>query len=196
MSETENTQPTEREELEARANQLGIKFHPNIGDDKLREKVNAAISGEGTSEGDDVSEDTIDNGGQYSDDKAPDNESETARRKRKQLEASELVRVQVTNMNPNKKEWDGEMIAAGNRVVGTFKKYVPYNVPWHVPRVIYNVLRDRQCQVFVTERDDRGRQVRRGKQIQEFNVTVLPPLSKEELQELAQRQAMANGTNA
>jgi hypothetical protein len=50
--------------------------------------------------------------------------------------------------------------------------------------------------VFVTERDDRGRQLRRGKLINEFNIAVLEPLTKEELKDLAQRQAMAKGQAA
>jgi hypothetical protein len=115
---------------------------------------------------------------------------------RKQKEASELVRIQVTCMNPNKAEYDGEVFTAGNKVVGTFRKFVKFGVDYHVPRIIYNVLRDRKCQVFVTERDDRGRQLRRGKLINEFNIAVLEPLTKEELRDLAQRQAMAKGQAA
>lgn len=198
MSEDQTTQPTEREALEARAVQMGIKFHPNIGDDKLREKVNAALTSETESanDGGDATQANEDTGGEFADAKAPTNESENARRVRKQREAAELVRIRVTNMNPNKREYDGEIVTAGNRIVGTHKKYVPFDTEWHVPRVIYNVLRDRQCQVFVNEKDDRGRTVKRGKQIKEFSIEVLPPLSEQELKELAQRQAMASGKAA
>lgn len=189
MSDEQTIQTTEREELEARATQLGITFSPNIGDGKLRERVNAALTGQDTS---DTDEDT----GATSPAPAVGEESDNARRARKQREAAALVRVQVTCMNPNKREYDGELICAGNSVVGTFKKFVKFDVEYHVPRIIFNVLRDRECQVFVTERDDKGRSVRRGKQIKEFNVVELPPLTPEELKELAQRQAMREGKAA
>jgi len=73
---------------------------------------------------------------------------------------------------------------------------VKFGVEFHVPRIIYNVRRDLKCQVFVTERDDKGRQIRKGKQINEFNIAVLPPLTEQELKDLAQRQAMAKGQAA
>ena len=97
-------------------------------------------------------------------------------------------------MNPAKKEWEGEIITAGNSTVGTFRKYIPFNSDegWHVPRIIYNQLVSRQCQVFTTVKDNRGNKVRRGKLIREFAIEVMSPLTAEELQELAQRQAMSN----
>src|SRR5690606_32581434 len=120
-------------------------------------------------------------------------ESENARRLRKKREAEELVRIRVTCMNPAKKEWEGEIFTAGNSTVGTFKKYVPFNADdgWHVPRIIYNQIIQRQCQVFYSVKDERGNSIRKGKLIKEFAVEVLPQLTKEELQELARRQAMA-----
>jgi len=192
MSEDNAPQYDELEELKARADTLGIKYRKDITAETLRAKVKDALA-----EKESANEATgEDDGGEFADKNAPKEESEGARRKRKQLEASELVRIQVTCMNPNKAEWDGEMFTAGNRVVGTFKKYVPFGPEWHVPRIIYNTLRDRKCQVFVNERDERGRSVRKGKQINEFNIAVLPPLTEQELKELAQRQAMAKGQAA
>jgi hypothetical protein len=96
-------------------------------------------------------------------------------------------------MNPAKKEWDGEIITTGNSLVGTFRKYIPFNSDegWHVPQIIYNQLVSRQCQVFTTVTDARGNKVRRGKLIREFAIEVLPQLTPQELHELAQRQAMA-----
>lgn len=182
MSDETQSQDLQQDELatlKQRADQLGISYHPSIGVDKLKEKVNAKLSGEGGAE---AGTDTA---------TAP---SENKRRLNKRQEASELVRIQVTCMNPNKSEWEGEVFCAGNSVVGTFKKYVPFNVEWHVPRIIYNMIKQRQCQIFVTKKDERRRTVREGKLIREFNVAELPPLTKEELKDLAQRQAMANGT--
>ena len=98
-------------------------------------------------------------------------------------------------MNPAKKEWEGEIITVANNAVGTVKRYVPFNTEdgWHVEHILLEQLRERQCQIFVTEKDSRGNKVRKGKLIREFAIEVLDPLTEEELAELAQRQAMAKG---
>lgn len=169
--------PSELDSLKARADMLGISYHPSIGVDKLREKVSAAMAA--TSEQDKPTQ--------------PVAETENEARSRHVREASELVRIRVSCMNPNKKEWDGEIFTVGNSVAGTFKKFVPFNVEegWHVPRIIYNQLVERQCQIFVSHKDERGNSTRKSKTIKEFSVEVLPPLTAEELAELARRQAMA-----
>ena len=171
----------ELDALKARANLLGVKFHPSISLEKLREKVNAAVTSE-----DKVDEVT----------NAPsETKQETIGEKRKRLkaEALKLVRIRLTCLNPAKKEWDGEIITVGNSLIGSVKKFVPFNADdgWHVPHVIYQQLKERQCQIFYTATDARGNKVRKGKLIKEFAIEVLPPLTKEELDELARRQAMA-----
>lgn len=179
MSDFENEdlpQVDELTSLKARADLLGISYHPSIGVEKLREKINATIA---------PKEETAV--------VAEGAESEGQMRARLQREASELVRVRISCMNPFKKEWEGEIITTGNSVVGTYKKYVPFNTEdgWHIPRIIYNQLLHRECQIFVTTRDSRGNSSRKGKMIKEFAIEVLPPLTPEELAELARRQAMA-----
>ena len=168
--------------LKARADALGISYHPSIGVEKLREKVNAALK-----------KDEAPQEAPTADAK----ETESQRRNRLREEASKLVRIRLTCMNPHKKEWDGEFITAGNSVVGSFTKYIPFNADegWHVPHIIYEQLRDRECQVFVTVRDSKGNATRKGKTIKEFAIEVLPPLTEEELKDLAQRQAMAKSVD-
>jgi len=169
--------PSELASLKARADLLGLTYHPSIGVDKLREKVTAALAGE-PEEVKPVSAQV---------------ESEDDVRRRQKREASELVRIRVSCMNPNKKEWEGEIFSVGNSLVGTFKKYVPFNNEegWHVPRIIYNHLTERTCQIFVAMRDERGNTIRKSKTIKEFAIEVLPQLTSDELAELARRQAMA-----
>lgn len=185
MQENEELEVTQDEltTLKGRADLLGIAYHPSIGVEKLRAKVEEAISSSGSKDEPAATETK----------KVSGAETLSERRGRKRKEAAELIRIRVTCMNPNKNEWEGEIITAGNSVVGTFAKYVPFNIDegWHVPRIIYNQLIQRQCQVFTSTRDARGNTVRSGKMIREFNVEVLPPLTKEELAELARRQAMA-----
>lgn len=177
--------PDELTTLKARADRLGISYHPSIGLEKLKEKVNTTVTA--TEVKVETPEVTV-----------SAEESKEQRRKRKRLEANVLVRVRVTCMNPAKKEWEGELFTAGNSVVGSFTKYVPFNTDegWHVPQIILNQIQQRMCQIFVSSKDDRGNTVRRGKQIKEFNVEIMPSLSEEDLRNLAQRQAMANGTSS
>lgn len=175
MSDTAFQTQDELTALKARADLLGVPYHPSIGLDKLREKVNAVLV---------KPEDTAD---------APRVESEAAYRQRCMDEATKLVRIRLSCMNPNKSEWDGEILTVGNTIVGTHKKYIPFNAEegWHVPHIMYEDLKARECQIFVTRTDSRGNKVREGKLIKEFAIEVLPPLTAEEIKDLAQRQAMA-----
>ena len=173
----------ELDALKARANLLGVKFHPSISLEKLREKVNAAVTSDGAATSEEEAKDPAE----------PKQETIGEKRKRLKTEALKLVRIRLTCLNPAKKEWEGEIITVGNSLIGSVKKFVPFNADdgWHVPHVIYQQLKERQCQVFYTATDARGNKVRKGKLIKEFAIEVLPPLTKEELDELARRQAMA-----
>lgn len=171
--------PSELETLKARADQMGISYRSNVTVETLRKKVNGKLNGE-TGDNDEDGEE-------------PPAETENDRRNRLLQEAGKLVRIRVTCMNPQKRNHQGELFSCGNSVVGTHTKYVPFEEEWHVPQIILNQIKQRQCQVFYTERVD-GKAVKRGKVIREFAVEELPPLTEAELKELAQRQAMANGT--
>ena len=170
--------------LKQRAQTLGIKFHPSIGLESLRSKVSAALTGEDAEE---AAEEPVP--------EAPAAESHIQMRNRLHKEASALVRVRVTCMNPNKKEWKGEIFTASNSIVGTFRKYVQFNTEegWHVPQIILNMIKARQFQTFYTIKNERGVAVRKGKLVPEFAVEVLPPLTEKELLELSRRQALAGG---
>ena len=185
MQDTELTQD-ELATLKARADMLGISYHPSIGVEKLKAKIEAKLNDAPEENDEPEVKPPVE---------APVVAVETEGQKRQRLrkQAAELVRIRVTCMNPAKREWEGEIITAGNSAVGTFKKYIPFNADegWHVPRIIYNQLVERECQVFVTTKDGRGNSVRRGKSIKEFAIEVLPQLTQEELDELARRQAMA-----
>lgn len=176
-------QALELEGLKSKANLLGIKFHPSIGVEALREKIQAKLAETASPEEEEpaVAEEAKETPGQF--------------RARHRLEATKLVRVRVTCMNPFKKDIEGEIFTVSNSVVGTVKKYVPFNADegWHVPQIILNAMRERMCQVFVKEKTKNGVSVKRGKLIKEFNIEVLPPLTEDELHDLAQRQAMRGG---
>lgn len=168
--------------LKAKADLMGITYHPSIGYAKLLEKVQNALDGVKPEEPEQAVT-------------APTEDLEAKKRAIRD-NARKLIRVNITCMNPAKKDWESEIIAAGNSAIGTFKRCVPFNTVdgTHVEQIILDAMRDRMCQVFYTE-TIKGNKVRRGKQIREFAIEVLPQLTKEELQELARRQAMRAGSN-
>ncbi len=106
-------------------------------------------------------------------------------------EAMALERVIVTCKDPAKANWDGEIITVSNDVVGDVKKYVPYNLDegYHVPRIILNMLKDRKCTIFVNKKGRDGKYVQVAKTINAHSIEYLPPLTEEELTELAREQA-------
>lgn len=186
QNEEEIQMPDELTALKQRADLLGISYHPSIGLDKLRAKVNAAVEGE-------TPPDEVPDEDEVKEAEVP-KETEAAKRLRLRNEAAKLIRIRLTCLNPAKKEWDGEIITAGNSAVGTYKKFVPFqgaDEGWHVPYIIYQQLLHRECQIFVTTKDARGNKVRTGRMIREFAIEVLPNLTEEELKDLAQRQAMS-----
>lgn len=171
----------ELQTLKARADLLGIQYHPSIGLEKLKEKLSAAMS-DAPKEPEKVV---------IAVSAAQESESQMLQRMRD--EQLTLVRIRLSCMNPNKAEWQGELFTFGNTLIGAHTKFVPFNAEdgWHVPKALLDTLLDRQCQIFVTGKTKNGVSIRQGKLIKEFAIEILPPLTKEELQELAQRQAMA-----
>lgn len=211
--DTEYQEEDEMTVLKRRAQFLGIQFHPSIGVDKLREKVNLHLRKTSNSAETDVNEyegvptnekepqpikgqytfEELVNG--YADQQERIKMNKMQRRNEALKDANKLIRVRISCFNPNKRDWQGEIFTVSNSLVGTHKKYVPFNTPegFHVPQIIYQAIKERMCQIFVTGTDEKGNRTKRATQIPEFSVEVLPPLTKEELEELGRRQALANG---
>lgn len=175
---------TEIELLKERANKLNITYNAQIGVEKLKAKIEAKLNDTETGEdNDDV--DAVE---------VPKKLTKGQRKAKLRREATALVRVKVACMNPNKREWEGEIISAGNSAANQEKKYVPFNLDegYHLPKIIVNYLKEKECQIFVTTKDSRGNKSRKGKLIKEFAVEELPPLTKAEIADLAKKQAMGN----
>jgi hypothetical protein len=105
-------------------------------------------------------------------------------------EALKLVRVNITCKDPMKSTWDGEIISAGNDVIGDVKKFIPFNTEdgYHIPQIILNVLKAKDCTVFVRKKIN-GQSVNVGKQIKAYSFEYLEPLTTDELSILAEDQA-------
>ena len=167
---------SELELLKERADTMGIDYHPKIGAEALRKKINVVLdkptaSTEGTG--------TL-------------NQNKNAKRQALLKEATRLIRVVVLNQNPTKKEWRGEYLGVSNAAIGTIKRYVPYDVETHVEAVLVKQLKSRQMTRFYTELNENKQKVRKFRLVPEFSVSELEPLSKDELQQLADDQVKRN----
>lgn len=105
-----------------------------------------------------------------------------------EAEALKLVRVIVSPLDPSKRDYQGDIFSAGNAYIPTVTKFIPFNVEWFVPSIIVNAIKEKQMIKFTATRDGRGREVREHNLVRAYSVQELPPLTQEELQQLAESQ--------
>lgn len=200
----ETMEKSELEVLKERAKQLGIKFGGNVGVELLRARVNAVINGDADitdveEEDEDFEEDEQDlmasNTPKLNKKLAEKfGETENEKRERMRKEAFKLIRVRIQCMNPLKKALQGEVFTVSNSVVGTYRKFVPYNIEsedgWMIPQIMLNMLREKQFNNIQFEKKN-GLKIPKSRLVKEFAIEILPQITKEELKDLAQRQAMS-----
>lgn len=204
----DTTLPSELDSLKKRADLMGIKFHPSIGLEALRAKVNDTV----TTEGPVVQETTTmpDLGAVVASEQVvapqapapaavvaelPKPETESEKKNRLRREATKLVRIRITCMNPAKKKWAGDMFCVSNRNFGNIQRLVPFERDWHVEAVLLDMIRERQYLTFDAKKTKiSGIEVKEARYVPEFAIAILDPLTETELHDLAQRQAMASGT--
>lgn len=187
MSEdTTNTElPSKLDRLKQRADQLGISYSKAIKEDALSKKINDALEGK-TAEGLDKPAEVSINTGDRTSSRV---QTMAMKRQRAHKEANRLVRVVVTCMNPDKSAHEGEIFTFSNSQIGTIKKYVVYDAPYHVPQVILDMLENKKYRRTITKKNEKGRPVIRSKIVPEYGIKVLPPLGEKELKQIAARQA-------
>ena len=170
---TDVTPLSELEVLRNRADKLGIKYHHNTSIDTLRDKIKDVIG-------------------------APDdpNSSEVPTKSLREMlveQETALVRIRISNNNPQKKDLQGEVFTVDNAYIGTIRKYVPYgaamDVGYHVPNCILTMLREREFLRISTRKDSSGKTYVETRFAPEFSIEVLPPLTPDELATLAKTQA-------
>lgn len=194
--------PDELELLKERATLMGIKFSPNIGIDKLKERiedkmnppqeVNSAFTEHAREEYETIqTAERTAAAKQVAPLQKPTPLQEKMARRDKALK---LVRVRVANMNPVNSNLKGDIVSAGNSELGMIKKYVPFNAEqgWHIPQILLDVLQNKK---FMTHYEVKvgNKRIKRNKLIPEYSIEILPPLTPAELEALKQRQLMAQG---
>ena len=103
-------------------------------------------------------------------------------------EAMRLVRVQISCNNKAKAAYPGEIFSVRNAMIPEVKKFVQFNAPTHIPRILLNMLKERKCQVYKKIKDKYGNETSQAYLIPEYNIQELPPLSKGELEAIKKKQ--------
>lgn len=185
MSEDVQKPQDELTLLKQRAVQMGVAFSPNIGIETLRQRINDKMEGKEETETEPVGDEPV-VGSETEEDKL----TPAQYRQKKRAEALKLIRVRITNMNPQKTDLPGEVFTVANGIVGTVRKYVPFGgeaaeVGYHVPQIILNMLKRKKFYSTSTKRDNKGRPYQVKQERSEFAIEILEPLTKEELEKLA-----------
>ena len=183
----------ERSLLLQRARMMGLTVSNNIGLDKLKERIEDYMSN--------TVVDSVTAAVPLVDPTSKNTVVGKAPTLRQYLlnDALKLVRIRITNLDPKKKDLQGEIVTVANEHIGTVKKFVPYGEVtengYHVPNCIYNMLRRRKFLNIRTRRGKNGQEHIEQTWAQEFSIEVLPPLTEEELKKLATAQTAAGSVN-
>jgi len=108
-------------------------------------------------------------------------------------QALRLVRVKIQNLDPGDSVLSGAIISLQNKYTGKVAKYIPYGEEsengYHIPWMIYEHLKQWK---FPLRKEQKGGQfgVKTYKtvMVNKFSMDILPPLSLDELKELANHQ--------
>lgn len=196
-NKTEVTIPDELTLLKERADTMGVVYHPNIGIKKLKAKLEEKMSGvveDPTEAAEEM--DTIDSSQVVA--KAniftPGVKETPAQLKAKRKQdALSMVRIRVTCMNPIKGNMKGDIVCVGNSELGMIKKFVPFNAEqgWHVPNII---LQEMKAKRYMSHYEVKigNKKIKRNKLVPEYAIEIMAPLTSKEMNELKQRQIIAN----
>ena len=103
--------------------------------------------------------------------------------------ATRLIRCQIVNNNPNKQNHEGELITVCFSFMPKISRFVPFNKEaTHIENAIYKYLLTKKYNLPVI--DDKGNIKLR--ELNEYTITKLPPLTEAELKALAKAQSVRN----
>lgn len=175
--------------LKERANVMGVTFSNNIGIEALRKRIDDKLAGMNTDEVP-VAETNAFTGATT---KTEDGSKAATPTLRQYLfdENMKMVRVKITNLDPKKREWPGEIKTVANKYIGTVRKFIPFgdatDEGYHIPQCIYKMLKRCKYQDIKVVKKN-GKETVTSRWVSEYAIELLPPLSQEELRQLATAQ--------
>lgn len=177
-----------RDELKARAEELGLSYNSNIKTDALAELITNAENGltpeivAAAKEAEEVAKKLV---AEKPVEVVVENKAKTVGQVKAEARknAMKLVRCVVASMDKDKADLSGEIISCGNSMTGMIKKFIPFGKEWHVPTVILETLKDKKMLMTRDRRTDKGT-VKEHYEVSQYNVQILPDLTQEELNRL------------
>lgn len=191
MSEiSEVTDQVKLDALKSRAAMLGISHSPNIGIDKLRQRIAEHLAAQ---------EDEEDEGDEDAKPTSSPAERKTAEQRRidnlieAEKRANKLTRVIVSANDPMMQQRDGVYITVGNAVFPTTGFMIPFEVPWLIPEIVLHQLRNAEYQHYRKKKRRDPRMSRAEQEVEgvwrkAYNIEVLDMITEEEIEAIHQRQ--------
>lgn len=167
------SEETELQSIKDQLDSLGVTYHPNTGIEKLKTLLAKATVNE--------KEETV---------STKETKSET--KLTPMEEATRLIRVIVTPVDPMKKLSQGEIFTVSNDVIGTICKYIAFNTEdgYHVPKIILDMLKEKKYTAIIQTKGS-GDTKTTTRELPAFNIVELEPLTQKELDALAAKQSSA-----
>lgn len=178
--------------LKMEATQLNLKFHPSIGEAKLSAKIQKhKKSMEKKEEPVEVEEATP------LKPKMSVVQARAIKRRERKMHQLELIRVQVSPMNPHMKGLKGQIFTIQNALVGRVSQYIPFNASggWHVPRILLTEMENKKYVTFSTWEDSKGREHKEHVLTKAYNVNYMPKLTPAEVAEIRANIKLTEGEN-
>lgn len=197
--EGQTQQPDELTMLKSRAKLMGITFSNNIGLDALKTKIeeHKQAAAAKTQASAPASTETAPKDDEDSKPVSTPMAKKISLRDHLQNEAMKLVRLRITNLDPKKKDLQGEILTVANEYIGTVRKFVPFGEAtdngYHVPYCLYEMMRDRKFLSIKTRKGPKGQTIVEQQMVREFALEILPPLTEAELARLSAAQQAAGG---
>lgn len=167
------SEETKLHSIKDQLDSLGVTYHPNTGIEKLKTLLAKATVNE--------KEETV---------STKETKSET--KLTPMQEATRLIRVIVTPVDPLKKLSQGEIFTVSNDVIGTIRKYIAFNTEdgYHVPNIILDMLKEKKYTAIIQTKGSGGTKTTT-RELPAFNIVELEPLTQKELDALAAKQSSA-----
>lgn len=165
-----------RDELKAKAKELGIEFKGNIKTDDLEDLVEQAEM-EKKAAGYDKPLPKADT------ESATEGTTKADMRK----SALKMVRCIVTPLDERMRTLPSEMYSTGNRKLGFIKKVVRFNVETLEPQIIIDLLQEKQSLIQQTNMVN-GKLETKKTFSDAFNIRILPDFTEEEIKELMENK--------
>ncbi len=161
--------------VRARADELGIEYHPANKAETIQEKIDAHLA-KGTAD-------------------VPVVEKElTPEQKDKQRlkEALALIPITLTPLDPADAQVPSVAVSVGNKVLGQVTKVIPFNKKWYMPRILVDELEQKKFIRNTMIPTPDGKERLDTQYVKKYGIQYHPMPTPEELKELAKLQLQGN----